>query len=170
MILSSGCAPRRLTSPAHAGERGDHTAKAVPRPGTRPRMSRTKVLYLSRKINDRRYSWAFYNSISQFSANAEFDLLLILKGYFHHEVDRSFLELRSTLPTNVNIVKYDELQSVRRVFCLKLRDKLTATGSFSLHRGAASSPMGGFASTWILSSTPIRAGSSAAHRRIRKPK
>ena len=67
------------------------------------------------KINDRRYSWAFYNSISQFSANAEFDLLLILKGYFHHEVDRSFLELRSTLPTNVNIVRYDDSVSPTRI-------------------------------------------------------
>ncbi len=78
-------------------------------------MARLKVIYLSRKINDPRYSWAFFDSLRRHRSGVEFDLVLILKGYKANEFDESFVRLRPDLQRGVDIVRYDDADNPTQI-------------------------------------------------------
>ncbi len=78
-------------------------------------MARLKVIYLSRMINDPRYSWAFFDSICRHNSGIEFELVLILKGYKPNEFDKSLSQFRPHLPSNIEILRYDDSDNPTRI-------------------------------------------------------
>jgi len=89
-------------------------------------MGRLAVVYLSRAVNDPRFSWAFFRSLASFPAGVDFDLVLASKGYGRDEIDPSFPAWRSRIAcSKVEVARYDDSLSATLV-CFDLAKNIAA--------------------------------------------
>src|SRR5689334_18094678 len=71
-------------------------------------MPRITVIFLWRRINDKRYAYAFFNSLKSYPAGEEYDLIIAAKGYTPSE-PVAYENILSSLPcSSFKIIRFPD--------------------------------------------------------------